>query len=155
MHILVPAAGEDAEELMEGDEPPSHCDLLQCGDCETTFILSDIVKFIAHKRKCWKKEKEVVTKSEPNKPEDDSQPLETEDVDGEEEDEEKKKEGVMVAMTTNPTTTMSPLEAILRAEKPKIITPIKRTSSLSQSRDAPSPRAKETQTESIPGENND
>ena len=121
---------------MEGDEPPSHCDLLQCGDCETTFMLSDIVKFIAHKRKCWKKEAKAVTKSEPDKPEDGNTPLEMLEKDA------------MVAMAA---TAMSPLEAILRADKPKMITPMKRTASLSQSRDAPSPRAKETQTEVIPG----
>ncbi|XP_072165303.1 uncharacterized protein [Diadema setosum] len=142
--MAVPAAGEDAEELMEGDEPPSHCDLLQCGDCETTFMLSDIVKFIVHKRKCWKKDREVATKLEPGKREDGSPPLLEPLLD---------KEGVAAetnSTSSSTTTTMSPLEAILRAEKPKIITPIKRTASLSLSRDAPSPRAKETQTDSIP-----
>lgn len=126
------AADEDMDpDPLEADEAPQH-DLIQCGDCHTSFALADIVKFIAHKRSCYKGQQvpHVVSSDEVHHPED-----------------EEEKETLAAEITTIDTT-IHENGPIVRTEKPKILTPFRRKSLHDQSCEV-RPLAKETQTEHL------
>ena len=158
---FVPTEDEEGDAMLEGDEAPSHFDLIKCGDCQADFALSDIVKFIEHKRKCFRTSNGSITSEDPP-----TLQLITKDGIKEETDIVSPVAATPTANGTADTrredaeeneemeTAMSPLPTadIVRTEKPKIITPIKprrMSSSSSQhgQRDTSSPRVKQTQTE--------
>lgn len=159
--------------MLEGDEPPTHFDLIKCGDCQADFALADICKFIDHKRKCYGTTCRDVSSSEDPPTlqlitkEDGKVQTQTQD------DMDDKVTGATTDTTTlddNATTTGSDEDGgedemdtktatadIVRTEKPKITTPIKprRISTPSQQqhqRDTSSPRVKQTQTDTQTGE---
>lgn len=124
------AADEDMDpDPLEADEAPQH-DLIQCGDCHTSFALADIVKFIAHKRSCYKGQQVPLVVSS------------NEDDDKDE----------SAAEVTSIDTTILETEPIVRTEKPRILTPFRRKSlhDLSTAGDV-RPLAKETQTDQLRG----
>ncbi len=147
--------------MLEGDEAPSHFDLIKCGDCRADFALSDIVKFIEHKRKCFGASNGSITSEDPPtlqlitkeavqvKEETDVESLATatptaNDATTKIERREDDEESEEMDTAPSPRTT-----DVVRTEKPKIITPIKprRMSSTGSQRETSSPRVKQTQTE--------
>ncbi|XP_038047541.1 B-cell lymphoma/leukemia 11A-like [Patiria miniata] len=138
-----PRDEDESHGVLEGEEAPPF-DLIKCGECNADFALADIVKFIEHKRKCYPRPvvvdpMQLRAPTEPNQDITDLSLVKTEVEDegrtGEEPAQEEEEEVVAIA------------EVVVRSEKPKIITPIKRISTSSVQRDPISPRVKQTQTQ--------
>ncbi|XP_022081364.1 B-cell lymphoma/leukemia 11A-like isoform X2 [Acanthaster planci] len=132
---------DESQGILEGEEAPPF-DLIKCGECNADFALADIVKFIEHKRKCYPRvdPMQLMASSTDAAEEMDEVGLrKTETEEGKREGEEQAKEEERAVAIT---------DVVVRTEKPKIITPIKRISSSSSvQRDPVSPRVKQTQTQ--------
>ena len=113
-----------------------HFDLIKCGECNVDFALADIVKFIEHKRKCYPRTDHIQLVASAEE-EDDASDGKTETEEARETTEKDDDQEDVTIM-----------DVVVRSEKPKIITPIKRISSTSSGqRDPISPRVKQTQTQ--------
>ncbi|XP_071786864.1 B-cell lymphoma/leukemia 11A-like isoform X1 [Asterias amurensis] len=130
---------DEAHGILEGDEAPPH-DLIKCGECNKDFALADIVKFIEHKRKCYPRN-DHIQQSPPSEEGENG-----EDATLGKTDTDEARESTETAEEDKEEVTI--MDVVVRSEKPKIITPIKRISSTSSmQRDLISPRVKQTQTQ--------